>query len=102
VGQVSGLPRFPMFRYLIVEILLPLLFFLFVRSIIKTIFQTRREVSRRDTQPPPAPAPVVVGGELKKDPVCGTYVSTSLAVTRTVKGETVYFCSNECRNKFVG
>jgi YHS domain-containing protein len=29
-------------------------------------------------------------------------VSTSLAVTRTIKGEVVYFCSNECRNKFVG
>jgi YHS domain-containing protein len=93
-----------MFRYLIAEILLPLLLFLLVRSIIKSIFQTGRDAARRrDVQPmPERPPTVVAGGELKKDPVCGTYISTSLAVTRTVKGELVYFCSNECRNKFVG
>ena len=91
-----------MFRYLIVEILLPLLLFLLVRSILKSIFQTGKSVSRREPQSAPQAPTVVAGGELKKDPVCGTYISTSLAVTRTVKGEVVYFCSNECRNKFVG
>jgi YHS domain-containing protein len=91
-----------MFRYLIVEILLPLLLFLFVRSILKSIFQTGRDVSRHAPQSEAQAPTVMSGGELKKDPVCGTYVSTSLAVTRTVKGEVVYFCSNECRNKFVG
>jgi YHS domain-containing protein len=90
-----------MFRYLIVEILLPLLLFLLVRSILKSIFQTGRNLSRQSTGSAEAPT-VIAGGELKKDPVCGTYVSTSLAVTRTVKGEVLYFCSNECRNKFVG
>jgi YHS domain-containing protein len=88
-----------MLRYLILRILLPLFLFLLVRSIIKSIFQTGRNVSR---QPDPAPPTVVAGGELKKDPVCGTYVSTSVAVTCNVKGEAVYFCSNECRDKFVG
>jgi YHS domain-containing protein len=91
-----------MFRYLIVEILLPLLLFLLIRSILKSIFQTGKSVSRREPQSGPRAPTVVAGGELKKDPVCGTYVSTSLAVTRTVKGEMVYFCSNECRDKFVG
>jgi YHS domain-containing protein len=91
-----------MFRYLIVDLLLPLLFFLLVRSVIKSIFGSGGNAPRRDVQPMPGPPPVVAGGELKKDPVCGTYVSTSVAVTRNVNGETVYFCSNECRNKFVG
>jgi YHS domain-containing protein len=58
-------------------------------------------VAHRQAAPPPAPT-VVAGGELKKDPVCGTYVSTSLGFTRTVKGEVMYFCSKECRDKFVG
>jgi YHS domain-containing protein len=89
-----------MFRYLIVDLLLPLLFFLFVRSIIRSIFPSSRDV-RRQTDASPQPPPVVAGGELKKDPVCGTYVSTSLAVTRTVKGEMLYFCSKECRDKHV-
>jgi YHS domain-containing protein len=89
-----------MLRYLIVDLLIPLLLFLFLRSILRNFFQSGREVSRQ--APDPAQGPVVVaGGELKKDPVCGTYVSTSLAVTRTIKGELVYFCSPECRDKFV-
>ncbi|HTS63717.1 MAG TPA: hypothetical protein VMH28_16950 [Candidatus Acidoferrales bacterium] len=88
-----------MLRYLIVDLLLPLLIFLFVRSILKSLFQTGRDVARREQAPPAAPT-VVAGGELKRDPVCGTYISTSLAMTRTVKGELVYFCSKECRDKF--
>jgi YHS domain-containing protein len=87
-----------MLRYLIVDILLPLLVFLLLRSFFRGLFQTRRDVSR---QPPPASAPnVVLGGELKKDPVCGTYVSTGASVTRTVNGQVLYFCSQECRDKY--
>jgi len=40
--------------------------------------------------------------ELKKDPVCGTYVSTAASVSRKVAGELVYFCSAECRDKYKG
>jgi YHS domain-containing protein len=42
------------------------------------------------------------GGELKKDPVCGTYVSTTASIARTVKGEVFYFCSKECSDKYCG
>jgi YHS domain-containing protein len=38
--------------------------------------------------------------EMKQDPVCGTYVPASLAVTATHMGKTVYFCSSACRDKF--
>jgi YHS domain-containing protein len=40
------------------------------------------------------------GGELKKDPVCGTYVSPAASITRTVNGEVLYFCSRECSDKY--
>ncbi|MGA2134874.1 MAG: hypothetical protein ABSH50_21520 [Bryobacteraceae bacterium] len=40
------------------------------------------------------------GGELKKDPVCGTYVSAEVAVTQKASGQTVYFCSAACRDKY--
>ena len=89
-----------MLRNFIVEILFPLLVFLLLRSILRSLFQSSRNVARRPEAPPRET--VVAGGELKKDPVCGTYVSTSLAVTRKVKGEVLYFCSPECRDKFVG
>jgi YHS domain-containing protein len=48
-------------------------------------------------------APVVpAGGELKKDPVCGTFISTATAIQKRVGGEIYYFCSPECRDKFKG
>jgi YHS domain-containing protein len=48
-------------------------------------------------------APVVpAGGELKKDPVCGTFISTATAIQKRVGGEVYYFCSQECRDKFKG
>jgi uncharacterized protein len=39
---------------------------------------------------------------LKKDPVCGTFIAASTALQKTVGGETFYFCSPECRDKFRG
>jgi YHS domain-containing protein len=40
------------------------------------------------------------GGELKRDPVCGTYVSAAASVKKTVDGEVVHFCSDACRDKY--
>jgi YHS domain-containing protein len=39
-------------------------------------------------------------GELKRDPVCGAYVSTATSVKQTIRGETVHFCSPECSAKY--
>ena len=88
-----------MLRYLIVDILLPLLVFAFLRSIFRSIFQTGRDVLRQT--PPPSRPDVVAGGELKKDPVCGMYIAAATSVKKTVGGQTVHFCSQECRNKYV-
>jgi YHS domain-containing protein len=51
--------------------------------------------------PPQAPRGATIG-ELKKDPVCGTFISTETAFQKSVHGETYYFCSTECRDKFKG
>jgi YHS domain-containing protein len=40
------------------------------------------------------------GEDMVKDPQCGTYLPRSDALTRQVKGETCYFCSEECRSKY--
>ncbi|MBI1898543.1 MAG: hypothetical protein HYS04_18720 [Acidobacteria bacterium] len=42
------------------------------------------------------------GGELKRDPVCGTFVAPVSAIHKTVGGEVHYFCSPACRDKFRG
>ena len=56
--------------------------------------------SARPSGPTPPSGGVI--GELKKDPVCGTFISTQTAFQKSVRGETFYFCSTECRDKFKG
>jgi YHS domain-containing protein len=41
-------------------------------------------------------------GDLKRDPVCGTYVSTATSVKKTVGGEVVHFCSSACSERYKG
>jgi len=48
----------------------------------------------------PSPSAPQTIGELKRDPVCGTYVATATSVKRTIGGEVVHFCSVECSDKY--
>ncbi len=50
-------------------------------------------------QPQSTSSETPVAGELKKDPVCGTYVLAATAVKMTSGGQTYYFCSTDCRDK---
>jgi YHS domain-containing protein len=52
--------------------------------------------------PEPRRPTVTPGGELKRDPVCGTFISPASAVQKKVAGEVYYFCSAACREKFRG
>jgi YHS domain-containing protein len=88
-----------MFWVFIREFLLPLLFFLFLRSILRSFFGGFRRSTPRSANPPPPPS-VRTGGTLYKDPVCGTYVPGDSAIAQRVGSETVYFCSAECRDKY--
>ena len=92
-----------MIRTFVVEFIFPLLLFLLVRSMIRNFIQsTRGKAAQSAPQSSTAQVPTVpVGGELKKDPVCGTYVSTAASVTRTVHGQVMHFCSKECRDKYL-
>ena len=44
---------------------------------------------------------IPVSGELKRDPVCGTFTSTATSIKQTFGKETLYFCSSQCRDKYV-
>ena len=92
-----------MIRFFFIRFLLPLLAFLLVRAVLKSIFSSFRSYTTSQTTPQtqsPQPPPVSAGGELKKDPVCGTYVATGASVTRTVNGQVLYFCSAQCRDRY--
>jgi YHS domain-containing protein len=39
--------------------------------------------------------------ELIRDPQCGTYFLTQRGVAARVGGRSVYFCSKECRDKYL-
>ena len=86
-----------MIRFLIARLLLPLLLFLLLRSFLHNLFVARNRSPQRVQPSRPDVAP---GGELKKDPVCGTYVSVLAGVREKVNGEVVYFCSERCRKKY--
>lgn len=49
---------------------------------------------------PPAPEKRADGGEMVKDPRCGTFVLKSSAVARRAGGELRYFCGEECAAAF--
>ena len=90
-----------MFR-LVFRFLLLLVFFAFLRYVITTVARVFSQTMRsQSSQPPTQQVPDrKLGGELKQDPVCGTFVSTTSSIRKTVNGELVYFCSPACRDKF--
>jgi YHS domain-containing protein len=56
------------------------------------LFRIKRKQDR--TYPPKALE------EMKKDPICGTYIPENQAIKYKTGGETYYFCSQECLKKF--
>jgi YHS domain-containing protein len=86
-----------MFRVLL-DFLSYVALFLFLRALLRAFLSSRRPV--RPARPAPRPDSVQSAGELKKDPVCGTYVSVAASFTRTVHGEVLHFCSRECRDRY--
>jgi len=43
-----------------------------------------------------------VARKLVRDPVCGMHLAENLALVERSGGQPVYFCSEECRNRFLG
>ena len=89
------------------RVLLYILTTIFVISLLRGVIGTLAKIFGSMVNPPPErastqrPGAVPMGGELKKDPVCGTYVSTSTSVKKTIAGgDVVHFCSATCRDKF--
>ncbi|WP_180538316.1 hypothetical protein [Nevskia soli] len=84
-----------------------IVFFLVVRSVIASVWQSVRGgivdgishpgPSRRRSPSDPA---IQTSGELRKDPVCGTFVLMSTAFTAPTSDGTAFFCSKECRDAF--
>jgi YHS domain-containing protein len=46
------------------------------------------------------PAAPARGGTMKRDPVCGTYVAPEVSFPEIRGGQTLYFCSEHCRQEY--
>jgi YHS domain-containing protein len=81
-----------------------LLLFLLVLLVLRAVWRLMEGVVRgavgdggRPTATRRAPPAV----KLAKDPVCGTFVVPGKAPSLVRAGETVYFCSDKCRDEFL-
>jgi YHS domain-containing protein len=87
------------------ELISLVFFFLLIRQAITAVLSLMRGGTPRPQNPGPTfqqqqqSAELHTSGELRKDPVCGTFVPTTTAWTKPVSGATVYFCSKECRDR---
>lgn len=88
-----------------VYLLISILLITFLRMVMGMIFSSMKQMMN---QPGPAASgagvprqrpPTTASGELKRDPVCGTFVPASTSLQRISGGETYYFCSAACRDK---
>jgi YHS domain-containing protein len=77
-----------------------------LKSIIGIVLRGVSEAMKPGSSTPAGAAPRVANqvpltGELKKDPVCGTYIAAATSIKEKVGGQTFHFCSPECRDKYV-
>ena len=91
----------------IIWLLASILLITFIRGVIGIILKGVGQLFEQESQTPEPRAANTTGGgqggfggELMKDPVCGVFVAPSAALTKLVRGETQYFCSAECRDKY--
>jgi YHS domain-containing protein len=84
----------------IVYIVAALLLISVIRAIIGVLSKGAAELFQGTPAPTARPPSSPSVGELKKDPVCGTFVAAATAFQKSVGAETFYFCSATCRDKF--
>ena len=75
----------------------------FLRMVIGIIGRGFSDLMKEETEASKQQAstnkPPPTRGELKACQGCGTYVVASQALTSSLKGETVYYCSQACKAK---
>jgi YHS domain-containing protein len=72
-----------------------------VRKVVAIIVQMFSQVPAGGGRPQEASPAARSGGELKKDPVCGTFVAVTSSIKGNVDGEVIHFCSTACRDKYL-
>jgi YHS domain-containing protein len=87
---------------IVLYVLLALVLISLLRSVIGVV--TKIMASFLDspggsTQTPPNSDPQQLGGDLHRDPVCGTYVAETTPHQRRISGQVFYYCSESCKER---
>jgi YHS domain-containing protein len=93
-----------MFRaifYLLLSVVVITVMKSIIGIILKGVAEAMKPGSSAPGAAPRSPNQVPLTGQLKKDPVCGTYISAATSIQEKVGGQTFHFCSPECRDKYV-
>ncbi len=86
----------------LIRLVLFLLILTLVRSLVAKLFSLKGTQGRpRPSQQRKPKTKRTIEGHMVKDPQCGIYVATDLAVTARSKDQTLHFCSEDCRDKFL-
>jgi len=95
--HIDNTPRFGYIREVVIGfirlvfyLILAYLVYIFLRS----LFRPNRPSRRPANHPPSA-------GTMVKDEMCSTYLPREEAILEKVGGKEHYFCSEECRQKFL-
>jgi YHS domain-containing protein len=78
--------------------LFKVIFYAMIAYLIYIVVKTYQSLKR--TKKPPQ-KPSSKPGIMVKDQVCNTYLPKEDAIKEIHKGKEYYFCSEECRNKFL-
>lgn len=79
--------------------LVRLIIWLIAGFLIYTVFQIIKQALLKPPAPPPEKT--TRGEDMVQDPACGTYVPRNDAIPAQIKTETYFFCSTDCRDKFL-
>ena len=69
-------------------------------SLLRRLVNSMGAAATNRQQPIDVPSDAV-SRKLVRDPVCGMHLAEGLAIAERSGGEPVFFCSKECRNKFM-
>ena len=82
------------------RIILILVLVMIVYFTVKSMFKAPKAPAPKMRKSPSKEPDLSDGSDMQKDPVCGTYVDPGEAVKMKTQGNTYFFCSEECREKF--
>jgi YHS domain-containing protein len=87
-----------MFR-IVLYVLLAVVLISLLRSVIGVVTKIMASFLNAAASPDQAPETQQLGGDLHRDPVCGTYVAETTPHQNRISGQQFYYCSESCKER---